>query len=1413
MLLRLTVLRRDGSPPRLVEVRADPGHLAHELAEAMGLAALHVGGERVPDDLHVGSPPLLDGAVLVAGDPPAGEPTPTPTTPLSLAVVAGPDSGRTVPLGPGTCLVGRSPVCDLAVADAGMSRVHAEVILDRDGIRVRDVDATNGSRLDGSRCSAGASADGAALRTGQEWRVGHSTLAVVPSRSRPARLHPTGEGTLAVSPRPVVASPGPAARVDFPARPAPPRRRRMPWVVLVAPLPFAAVLAAFFGPRMLAFALLSPLMMLGSVLGDRSTSRREHRDDLARWRRDTARAADRMDAAVALERQARLVASPDPATVVAAARGDSTRLWERRRGETDFLRLRLGLGTLPSLVEVQDGSSPERLHPPVEHVPVSIDLGACGVLGLSGPDGVREGLARSVLGQILVLHSPHEVEVTVVASDGAWPWPFVQAPHLRSRPEVPGTARTGGHEDADRLLAPLARRVVAHDPVARTANGTTPEPPVHVLVVDDPQLLRGSTHLREVLSGGPEAGVLVLVVGGSPDVLPHETRVLASVDDDGVTGVLAGDDVPTTEPWVVDAVDDRWAARVGAGLAPLRDATPAPGRADLPTSCRLVDVLALDPDDPEGVLRRWRDADPASLTVPVGVGEDGVVHLDLRGDGPHALLAGTTGSGKSELLQTWVTSLALHHSPEDVTFVLVDYKGGAAFAECARLPHTVGMLTDLDPHHAERAIASLDAELTRRERLLAEDGASDLDAYDGPTPLPRLLLVIDEFRMLAEQQPDVLARLIRIAAVGRSLGVHVVLATQRPGGIVSADVRANVNLRLSLRVRDGSDSDDVLGCPDAAAIPDDLPGRLLVGSGSGRPLAVQAARVGGGQPDADGEPLLVRDVGEDWPAPPREVATGPSDLSRIVASVQQAARARGVAAPHRPWLPPLPAELTTQMLPTVTTAGSVPFGLVDVPERQSQTTLGWSPATGHWMVVGGPRTGRTTTVRSLVLAATAHLDPTRLHIHVCGDGSAGLARLAELPHVGSVVDLGDRPVLRRFLGRLRSEVESRRTLLRRHGHPDLDAWPSDDPERPPHLLLVVDGWSRLTDRDDPLELEDVPATVEGLVRDGAAVGLRLVATGGRELLTGRLASLVTRRLVHHLADRGDTALAGVPKGVMPEQVVPGRAVLLPDGHAAQVALPREVVDETHPVLRPDRHDRPWVVGPLPTEVDTGDLSVPAPQLPVGLGGTDGIPVAWDLGRDGRRVLVAGPPGSGRSSAAHLLASGLVATGAPTVLVTGSPDAVAPVDGVRQLGPDAQEELLDLRRRHPDLAVVVDDADRLDDGDMQEVLREIVRRVDQDRGVIAVTATTSSATTQLRGLVAEVARTRSGVLLQPSARGDGDAFGLRVPALDPFPGRGYLVRRGRSEEVQLALLGRAQVPSGGVRGGAILRDPVASNAQA
>ena len=374
---------------------------------------------------------------------------------------------------------------------------------------------------------------------------------------------------------------------------------------------------------------------------------------------------------------------------------------------------------------------------------------------------------------------------------------------------------------------------------------------------------------------------------------------------------------------LADQVSVAWADRVARALAPVRDVSRDDSASMIPDSARLLDLIHMPDPSADLVLMAWQKRG-RTTKVSIGVSADGLYILDLSADGPHGLIAGTTGAGKSELLQTIIAVLCVANRPDAMTFVLIDYKGGSAFKDCARLPHTVGMVSDLDGHLTVRALDSLGAELKRREEMLPHAGAKDIEDYWDTRrlrpelnlePMPRLVLVIDEFAAMVAELPDFVHGLIDIARRGRSLGVHLLLATQRPAGVVSADIRANTNLRIALRVTSSDESADVIDAPDSAYIAKSTPGRCYVRSGASNLVAVQSARIGDRRPGtgpvaASAQVMTVpwRGLGRAMPAPAKAAGsdeeTMATDLSvSSTRSPPPTARPASARSAGRGWSP------------------------------------------------------------------------------------------------------------------------------------------------------------------------------------------------------------------------------------------------------------------------------------------------------------------------------------------------------------------------------------------------------------------------------------------------------------------------------------------------------------------------------
>ena len=485
----------------------------------------------------------------------------------------------------------------------------------------------------------------------------------------------------------------------------------------------------------------------------------------------------------------------------------------------------------------------------------------------------------------------------------------------------------------------------------------------------------------------------------------------------------------------------------------------------------MADLEPIDDTTATALARRWTQGgcDPAPV-ARIGMSADGVVDIDLVRDGPHGLVAGTTGSGKSELLRSLVVSLAARAGPHHLSMILVDYKGGSTFDACARLPHTIGVVTDLDDGLAARVLVSLDAEVRRRERLLRAAGVDDLTTYRRTVaePLPRLVVVVDEFASLAKELPDFLGALVSIAQRGRSLGIHLLLATQRPAGVVTDDIRANTNLRIALRLQDRADAHDVVGDPAPACFPTGTPGRAALRLGPDELVVFQTAD--SSSPVRARPTRLTVDRGVDVTPASDE----PSALERLVDAIGQAATMLDIAAPHRPWIDALPALVRPRDLDDPTAVG-----LIDDPAGQCRRPLRWGPDGGSLLLVGAVGAGTTTAAATVVARCVHGVGPDALHLYVLdAQGGAVWNEFEASPHCGAVVRVAETERLGRLLARLAAEVDRRSAAI----------------TRSPAIVVVIDGLAAARDALDDVAAGEAARRLDRLLRDGPAVGIVAIVT-------------------------------------------------------------------------------------------------------------------------------------------------------------------------------------------------------------------------------------------------------------------------------------------------------------------------------
>ncbi|MGK3203631.1 type VII secretion protein EccCa [Amycolatopsis sp. MEPSY49] len=964
------------------------------------------------------------------------------------------------------------------------------------------------------------------------------------------------------------------------------------------------VVLGLFGVAIL--GMLCAAFLNGGGVGKREMAhaRRLYLRGLAQHRMRVLRTIDRQRAALAH-------LHPEPATLWSLAAGP--RLWERRAADPDFLVARIGLGpqALATPIVPPDTLPLERLEPlsalalrrfvtaytTVGGLPLAVSINGFARLHLTGDRDRRTALTRSLLAQLAVLHAPDDVRIAVCAAPDRLPeWDWVKwLPHALhpERTDAVGLLRlvaptaTGLEAMLDDLLAGRPR----FDP-----DGAGRAPAPHLLVVLDGGDILGSDHL---MTGGGVEGVTVLDLSSPvPRALDRGTAEL-SVGPDGNLGARTAGG--TEELGRADEMALSAAEALARTLAPLR--LPGGPRGEQPLSSELGleelldlgDPFAFDPAD------TWRPRPSRDrLRVRFGITPDGTpVELDLKesaqdGMGPHGLLIGATGSGKSELLRTLVLALAITHPPNQLNFALIDFKGGATFTRLDGLPHTSAVITNLADELplVDRMADAINGELIRRQELLRAAGNfASLRDYEkarlAGAPLaevPTLLVVCDEFSELLSARPDFIDMFVQIGRVGRSLGVHLLLASQRleEGRLRGLD--GHLSYRIGLRTFSDMESRAVLGVTAAFTLPR-APGHGFLKFGTEVMTRFRSAYVSGvHRPGTTGagpreHQAAVREYTTAYVAPEvTEEAEAEDDLDDAVGEslldiLVDRFTGKGTPA-HQVWLPPLREPSTMDGLLGVPVVDPVRglvaggagrqgklravAGIVDRPldQRRDPLELDFSGAAGHAVVVGAPRSGKSVALRAIITSLALTHTPRETQFYCLDFGGGTLATLRGLPHVGSVAARQNAGAVRRTVAEVAGVLAARE---RRFAELELDGMPeyrrrraagefAEDPYG--DVFLVVDGW--LTLRKDFEDLEEV---VAGIAARGLAYGVHLLVACSRSFdLRPAVRDLFGGRLELRLGDPVDTMVDRASQLLVPENA-PGRGVTT-GRHQMLTALPR-----------------------------------------------------------------------------------------------------------------------------------------------------------------------------------------------------------------------------------------------------------------
>lgn len=1099
-------------------------------------------------------------------------------------------------------LIGRSSECDVVIASRQVSGRHLALERSARGWSARDLGSSNGTYCNGVLARE------ADLQAGDVLDIGPCRLILTGDslslsfaggvksnllRQQKVRTARSPEETYPCqfhrSPR--LLEDIPTENIEFQDAPGIGSKPQVRWAsIILTPLLTVGVTAGisyFIGGTLTMLMYSAPMTVISTIMSVFNYRRqiKDHKNmEQLRLEKYDEYLNEQEDTILQLQgEQRRILTTTHPVTrdCLPIAAEPARRLWERRRNDRDFMELRVGEGEVDScvtfqvprhgltLVEDDQAGRADKLarkYDQVSRCPITCHLRqfpTCGIIG------EREGavaVARNMVVQAATHHSYEDLRIVLLCSkEELSQWSFVKwLPHIyddtRSQRYIADTP-----DAARRVLSGVGEILSARLSGDSRERGSSVDGPHFLFICADRRLLERQSINQYLVANDPALGASALFLYDELDLLPKECMTILEMQS-RKGSLYHRESAGIRTSFAVDPMREENYETFARAMAPIRIETVG-GKGSLPSTLSFLQGLNIRQPRELDLVSAWTQARPEkSMAVPIGVqagGEPFYFDIHEKKCGPHGLVAGMTGSGKSEMVQSWILSMALTFPPEAVSFVLIDFKGTGLILPFRNLPHLAGTISDLDTTITRNLIA-LENELTRRKALLDEAGVSNISAYlklyrEGKvsTPLSYLFLVIDEFAEFKVQFPDFMQVINRVFAIGRTLGVHIILLTQKPGSVVDDKMSANTRFRWCLKVASSADSNEMLHHTDAARITN--PGRAYVQVGEDE-IYTQIQSYWSGapyNPDRDlsrsrSDKLAVVDLYGFRKCYEPEKTTGfraeKNEIDAIVEHLDAYTRKNGISRARNIWTSKLADRIELSQVLHIafdgehwgSNAGLAPaVGMLDDPRTQSQYPMQLDLLdNGHTMVYGMPGSGKTTFLQTLIMSAALSYSPEIVSMYLLDFGGGSLNLFRSLPHVGAVARDNEDERVVKVCKLISDELKRRKECFSEMGIISIDAYREASGEKMPYILMIVDNFGPVFNL-----FPDLDEFFQTLTREGGSYGIYLVATAGSEnAVSYRISQNITGGVALRMPDRGDYAsIVGRTDGLEPENL-PGRGL-------------------------------------------------------------------------------------------------------------------------------------------------------------------------------------------------------------------------------------------------------------------------------